>query len=69
MAITKTEINEVLEKLMRNPRQTVTLPGGRSYTNMDIDKLLRLKTSLVDEIDQAAGINRGPFYKCSIDNS
>lgn len=67
MAITRTEINEVLEKLMKNPHQTVTLPGGRSYTNIDIDKLMRLRNTLVDELDKADGINRGPFYKCSID--
>jgi hypothetical protein len=67
MAITRTEINEVLEKLMKNPHQTVTLPGGRSYTNIDIDKLMRLRNTLVDELDKADGINRGPFYKCYID--
>lgn len=69
MAITRTEINEVLEKLMINPYQSVTLSDGRSYTHFDIDKLLKLKNNLVDEIDKADGINRGPFYKCSIDNS
>lgn len=69
MAITREEINEVLEELMRNPQQTVTLSNGRSYTNMDIDKLLRLRNTLVDELDRVDGINRGPFYKCCIDNS
>ena len=69
MAITRTEINEVLEALMLNPQQTVSFADGRSYTNMDIDKLLRLKSTIVDELDKSDGINRGPFFKCSIDLS
>lgn len=65
MALTRTQIDTVIENLYLNPTQSVTLPDGRSFTYQDISKLLELRKVLLDNISETE--NETPtstFLKC-----
>ncbi len=50
MALTRTQIDNVLEQLYLNPTSSVTLADGRSFTYADISKLIELRKVLLDNI-------------------